>query len=261
MATTPTTRGARGEVAFETKADRAYARLKSWIQSGRLAPGQPLVLDELEATVGLDVSRMPLREALARLQADGLVQARPHRTARVAPLSRAEMHDIYAAREALEPMLARTAVTALGDGDALAAMEASLLAQQAALEDGDYAEFVRADRDFHGVLYELTGFHHSLRLVDHLRDISDRYVLAYASSGGHAHAGIHQHAGLLEACRMGDAEQVYRLTVDHVRDGVEVLSRAWASAPAGEITDQASRGGDGVASPALPMSGQGASRS
>jgi len=215
-------RARRLETPVGTKADHVYALLKQWIQTGRLEPGQPLTLDDLEQSLGLDVSRMPLREALARLQADGLVQARAHRTARVAPLTVEEMHDIYAAREALEPMLASTAVPRC-DAVELGMMAEQLKAQEAAVNNGDYPEFVRIDRQFHATLYRASGFHHSTRMVDQLRDISDRYVLAYASSGHRAHVGLDQHRDLLEACRQGDAEEVRRLTIAHVRDGVDVL--------------------------------------
>jgi DNA-binding GntR family transcriptional regulator len=214
--------GSRGQ-AFTTKADQVYTLLKEWIQTGRLEPGEPLALDRLEQQLGLDVSRMPLREALARLQADGLVQARPHRTARVAPLSIEEMRDIYAAREALESMLARESVV-MCDGAEIAVMEGQLKAQRAAIEDGDNAAFVRIDRDFHATLYRASGFRHGVGMVEHLRDISDRYVLAFASSGRQAHVGLHQHVEILEACRAGDAERVQRLTREHVRHGVDVLT-------------------------------------
>lgn len=86
--------------------DRAYARLRAEIIDGELAPGAPL--GEIEQSERIGVSRTPLREALARLTAEGLVVA-PGRTARVAPLEREDVIALYELREALEVHAARLA--------------------------------------------------------------------------------------------------------------------------------------------------------
>jgi len=79
-------------VEFRTKTEMAYEQLRRWIVAGRLAPGQRLDQEWLAAE--LRVSRMPLRQALLRLEADGLIQNEPHRSAIVASLSLAELTDV-----------------------------------------------------------------------------------------------------------------------------------------------------------------------
>jgi DNA-binding GntR family transcriptional regulator len=205
--------------SFQTKADLVYEQLKGWILSGKLQPGQSLTQEELADTLALDVSRMPLREAIARLNADGLVNSRPHHTAKVAELSLDEMRDIYAAREALESMLAAKAAP-LCNEDAITVMSEVLKKQENALKDEDYEAAVQLDRRFHATLYALSGFAHSERIVAHLRELSERYVRTYAGTNHLAAEGLDQHRALLEACRERDPEAVRKITSEHIRAGV-----------------------------------------
>lgn len=208
---------------YLTKEDAVYERLKGWILNGHLHPGQILTQQTLVDTVGFDVSRMPLRAALGRLQSEGLVEARPHRSARVASLSTEEMRDVYAAREVLEGMLAGHAVGAatVSERDV---MREQIEVQKAALRIGDYEASVRADREFHSILYRATGFFHSLHVVEELRDISDRYVRAYAQATNRAEEGLQQHVRLLEVCDAGNVDLAIRLTQEHVREGARALA-------------------------------------
>lgn len=86
---------------FSTKSDVAYRELRHEILSGRLEPGQVLAQTALAGTLG--ISTAPLREALRRLEAEGLVQLDAHRDARVSPLTSQEARDLLEVRGALEP--------------------------------------------------------------------------------------------------------------------------------------------------------------
>jgi DNA-binding GntR family transcriptional regulator len=112
----PSSMELHGDVAplleFRTKTEMAHEQLRRWIVSGRLAPGQRL--DQAWLAGELRVSRMPLRQALLRLEADGLIHNEPHRGAIVAPLSLAELTDVYAARGAMESMLAEAGAVRAG---------------------------------------------------------------------------------------------------------------------------------------------------
>ena len=87
--------------------DRAYATLLDEIQSGSLPPGA--VLAEVEQATRLGVSRTPLREALGRLAADGLVEQASPRVTVVAGIDAADIRALFAVRRALEEMAARLA--------------------------------------------------------------------------------------------------------------------------------------------------------
>ncbi|MFN8592802.1 MAG: GntR family transcriptional regulator [Thermomicrobiales bacterium] len=205
---------------FRTKTALVYEQLRRAIVSGQLAPGQRLDQEWLAAE--LRVSRMPLREALLRLEADGLIQNEPHRSAVVAPLTVAELTDIYAAREAMEAMLAG-AGTAHGTGHDFTVMGEAIAEQRAAIAVGDLARFVAADRDFHFTLYRASGYGRAVAITERLRDQADRYIWHYARYQSGAVRSIAEHDDILAACRKRDVGAVGTLTRDHVNEGLQVL--------------------------------------
>ncbi len=208
------------ETGYRTKADWAYLQLRRWIQSGALEPGERLDQEDLAARLG--VSRVPLRQALVRLQADGLVVSRPHAGATVAPLSLADAEDIYAARAALEPMLAEAAVARLGDETARE-LKDLIAEQEEALEAGDRPRFLELDRLFHERFYAEAGYRTSLHLVQRLRDLSDRYVAAYQGDARRSHETLVEHREIVRLCLARDGAGAARLVRDHVRHGIEYL--------------------------------------
>lgn len=209
-------------VEFRTKTALVYEQLRRWIVSGHLAPGQRLDQEWLAAE--LRVSRMPLREALLLLEADGLIQNEPHRSAVVAPLSLAELTDIYAARAAIETMLAEVGAARATEGE-FAAMAAAIAEQQEAVAAGELARFVAADRVFHFTLYKSSGYVRAVAMAERLRDQADRYIWHYARYRSGAARSVAEHEELLRQCRAGDAPLAGQLTRDHVNQGLEVLSQ------------------------------------
>jgi DNA-binding GntR family transcriptional regulator len=207
-------------VEFRTKTALVYEQLRRWIVSGHLAPGQRLDQEWLAAE--LRVSRMPLRQALLRLEAVGLIENEPHRSAVVAPLSLLELNDIYAARAALEAMLAE-AGTARATEREYAAMAAAIAEQRAAVAAGQLARFVAADRVFHFTLYTASGYARAVAMTERLRDHADRYIWHYARYRRGAARSIAEHEALLRQCRGGAAAVVGQLTRDHVEQGLDVL--------------------------------------
>lgn len=211
-----------GLQGYRTKADWAYLQLRRWIRSGVLEPEQRLDQEELSARLG--VSRVPVRQALVRLQADGLVVARPHFGASVAPLSLADAEDIYASRGVLEPMLTKAAVPNLNEA-ALEELERCISEQQEALEGGDRQRFLELDRQFHTRLYGQSGYRTSVELVQRLRDLSDRYVAVFQGDAARSRTSIAEHREIVRACASGDAAAAASLVGDHVRHGIAFLTQ------------------------------------
>ena len=209
-------------VEFRTKTAMAYEQLRRWIVSGRLAPGQRLDQEWLAAELG--VSRMPLRQALLRLEADGLIQNEPHRSAVVAPLSLAELTDVYAARLAIETMLAEAGAARSAEQD-FALMEQAIAAQRDAVAAGQLGQFVASDRGFHFTLYRASGYARAVETASRLRDLADRYIWQYARYRSGAAQSVTEHERILGSCRQGRADEVRRLTQDHVNHGLAVLSQ------------------------------------
>src|SRR5579884_1517470 len=132
--------------------DVAYARLRDWILDGTLAPGEPLRDEALAEALGM--SRTPIREALRRLEEEGLAQSTATRRTHVSPVTLTQAREVYPIVAALEALALRQALALLSaDPGALAASLDAMRAANArlarALETVDAGEATTADEDLH----------------------------------------------------------------------------------------------------------------
>ncbi|WP_137389968.1 GntR family transcriptional regulator [Rhodoligotrophos defluvii] len=213
---------------YRTKADWAYLQLRRWIQSNTLQPEERLDQEELAARLG--ISRVPLRQALVRLQADGLVVGRPHAGATVAPLSLEDAEDVYAARAVMEPMLTEMAVARLAD-DTIRELEILVERQQQALSKGAFPQLLELDRQFHNRLYAQSGYRTSYQIVQRLRDQSDRYVAIYQGDMERSKTTLAEHREIVRLCAARDAAGASRLMREHVQRGIDYLQRSLTVRP------------------------------
>jgi DNA-binding GntR family transcriptional regulator len=204
--------------------------LRGLIISGRLAPGE--LIDQQQTAETLGVSRMPLRQALLKLEADNLIDLRPHRQATVTQLSAHELEQIYAMREALETMLVRVATPNLTDADSheLSSLQKEM---RTAVEAEELQRFVDLDRVFHRRIYAASAYERAVQETEHLRDASDRYGAVYASRQSRARESLEEHEAILAACEKGDSNAAARLIGEHIRRGAEVLLARVREAEAG----------------------------
>src|SRR5215207_10213384 len=145
--------------------DRAYAALRDAIVDGTLAPGERLRDQELTAWLGL--SRTPVREALSRLEQDGLVETAPQRFTRVTPLDRRAARDAFPVVAALHALATELAMPRLTDGDR-AAMRAANARFAEALDHGDVDTALGADDEFHGVFVRASTNAEIVRALERL---------------------------------------------------------------------------------------------
>jgi DNA-binding GntR family transcriptional regulator len=184
--------------------------LRSDIVAGALPPGQPLRQEELAERFG--VSRLPVRDALLRLEAEGLVDVDPSRGAFVASLSAAEAREIHDLRVLLEGDAIARAVPVMTSAD-LTRVE---LAHLASVRAGDGPEWSARDREFHLALYEPGNRPRQLALIENLRVTLDRCQRAHAALPCHTTEWLRDHEALVAACRAGDASGARRLLVGHL---------------------------------------------
>jgi DNA-binding GntR family transcriptional regulator len=151
--------------------DLATVELRRSILSGALAPGQSFSLREVAAM--LDVSFIPVREALRNLESEGLVLSRPGRSAMVAPLDLEDLHAIYRLRRLLEPDLARRSCSLISD------RELDRLAVQAAGfgdQDRSMDAIYDAHYDFHLALFAPAATSWDTRMLGMLWRAAERYI-------------------------------------------------------------------------------------
>src|SRR4051812_14827607 len=128
--------------------DTAYARLRDAILDGTLAPGEQL--RDADLVAWLRLSRTPIREALARLEQQGLVESAPNRWTRVAPIHRDDARDAFQVVAALHALAAELALPDIGRHE-LRFMRTANRDFATALRHGDVDEAIEADDAFHGV--------------------------------------------------------------------------------------------------------------
>lgn len=188
------------------------ARILEAIFERRLPPGEKLTEDRLGELFA--VSRTVVRQALARLAQDGIVEHHPNRGAFVAAPSRAEARHVMAARAVVEPEVARLAACSCGAGGT-ARLRDHLVQEDAARTGGDRAALVRLTGEFHVVMAEIAGNPVFERLVTELQALSSLAILLYAR-GEHASCPPHEHAGIVAAIEARDAEEASRLMREHI---------------------------------------------
>jgi DNA-binding GntR family transcriptional regulator len=196
------------------------AEVRRAITSGELKPGSAIRQEALAER--LQVSRVPLREALKTLEGEGLVSYRAHRGYRVAELSMADLREVYRLREILEAEAVRAAMPL--DDAVFAELAAAQAAVECAAEAGAVAEMARANRRFHFALYEASGMPRLVRIIGTLWDSTDAYrSLYYAGEENRRHV-LAEHRAALAALRAGDVEGAVRWFDRHRAAAVETLA-------------------------------------
>ncbi|MEU5099459.1 GntR family transcriptional regulator [Streptomyces sp. NPDC020996] len=196
------------------------AEVRRAITSGQLGPGAPIRQEALAEQLG--VSRLPLREALKSLEAEGLVVHEAHRGYFVAELSLADLREVYRIRQLLEAEAVRQASENL-DGPALAAIEAAQHEVEQAAAAGDVSAMTAANRRFHFALYETAGMPRLARLITTLWDATDAYRSLYYGEPANRDHVVKEHRTILDALRGEDPERAVRLLDEHRSHAVAAL--------------------------------------
>jgi DNA-binding GntR family transcriptional regulator len=204
-----------------TLAEKAFDTLHEAIVTGRLRPGERLPIEELAAV--LEMSAMPIREAVRRLHSAGLVENIPHRGARVTELSVADLAEVYEARLALEMLAIRRAAERFDpEREARARLRLSALES---MPDDNSAATSSAHAAFHFALYEAADSAWLLRLIRPVWETSERYCLAVPESRQLACRG-HEHETIVVACATHDPDRAALALHDHLATTANNVSLA-----------------------------------
>ena len=183
-------------------AERAYQFLKSAILSREYAGGSLITEGEVAEAVG--VSRTPVREAMLRLSAEGLLRLYPKRGALVVSVSADEVHDILEARELLETHAVEL-VLDVADDALVKELAERLADMRRYAADRDVPRFIQADREFHRAMVAAGGNAILTKLYDTLRD---RQLLMGAvlmrGAPQRIELAVHEHSEILAAVQAGD---------------------------------------------------------
>jgi DNA-binding GntR family transcriptional regulator len=204
--------GADGPSRWLTKADRAYDGLRQAILTGRIAPNEAINPKEIAAE--LDMSVIPVREALRRLEQEGLIVIRPHIGATVRDLPVAELRENLLIRSELEALAARLAAP-LMTGEALQRVQTILDKMQACITKKQYGPFGALNRQFHMAIYDVIPERGLVRLIEQQWDQVPRAASVFALVPEHAITAQQEHLAIFDALKHGDAETAATLTREH----------------------------------------------
>jgi DNA-binding GntR family transcriptional regulator len=233
---TPKSHGPRTGTA--TLSDVATRKLYDAILAGELAPGRPLRLEELAASLGMSTS--PVRDAIRRLQLLGFAEQTTHCSARVRLLDTQDFLDMCELRTNLESLALRKACASLGRDD-LAEARLALAALEDAYEAHDPPRSLSAHKRFHFALYRAAGSSWLLRLIEPVFDNCDRYRATLLPYGAVPPGEREGHEQILSACAHGDGDGAAAALEAHLSVFVEQV-RARLTAAELQATSAAGTG-------------------
>jgi len=188
-----------------------FDALRKAIIEGQFEEGEPLRQDEIARL--FNTSRIPVREAISRLEEQGLVKTQRYKGAVVAGLSPKETAEIFDLRALIEPEIIRDAVPRMSK-ELLANAREKCAAFSSATDPLTYGDL---NRDFHETLYSASDLKFFQEIADNAIDRVERQIRAQlVLSDGMGRAG-REHFGILEACENGDADLASRLTREHIQ--------------------------------------------
>lgn len=192
--------------------DVLYDAVRARIVAGELRPNQPVRQDTLAQEFG--VSKIPLREALSRLEHDGLVTLNPRRGYEVAPLDPKAVEDIFDLRLRIEPAAAAMGSESATDEHRRQA-KALLEALNRATEAHDPAT-PQHNHDFHLALVSPAGRTLTTQLVERLNLLAERYVREHLKPQGRSDRALSEHQEIYDAWAAGRSAEVHRLLDQHI---------------------------------------------
>jgi len=216
--------------------ERAYASLKEAIVQGDLLPGQRLVESRLSAQ--MEISRIPVREAIKKLEQDGLVERLERGGFIVKDPSRAEIEETFGIRAALESYAAALATERM-DGASLKRLEETLRGYRAALKRADISRMTRLNNQLDEIIFTAAGSRRLSTLIGNFRDFISRYRRKLLTHLDYAAMSLADHEEIVKAMREGDPDKVEKLVRCHLHRGKEIVLREMESE--GEASDDGGR--------------------
>ncbi len=221
--------------SYQTMQQIVYENLRRAILQGEIRPGAVISAEQVAVERGF--SRTPVREALRRLEMEGLIVMRPHQRAVVTELSKEDLREIYSLRLILEPLAARMAAEN-GTPEEFAEAEALWDQMVEAVARGDASTTADLNHELHRILYGASKHRRLTSTILALRDCHQPYLRVYVSMPGHLARMVRERRALLEACKARDGERAARLVTETLtRNEEEMLNFLWPRATASTEVD------------------------
>lgn len=198
---------------YKAKADLVYDELRRAIMEGDFRPGDRLVTEQIAAD--LRVSRMPVREAIKRLQVEGLVDESHHKEATVASVTPQHIKDVFSIRAVLEGLAAREAAERIG-AEHIAQLWSLMADMEKLVMEGDTTGQLAKNRLFHDAICRVSGNQLLQPLSSSLFDSIERYRLHFMSVPSRPREVLEEHRELVGAITSHNPDEAERLARLHI---------------------------------------------
>ncbi len=202
------------DVVFETLRDAIITQV--------LKPGERLM--EIQLADEMGVSRTPVREAIRKLELEGLVVMVPRKGAYVAGVSMKDIHEVYEVRSALE-MLAVTLAAERITEEELDALERQVLreSEEEKADDGDLDSIIYIDSSFHDIIYQAAHNQRLVQFINILQEQLQRFRAASLSKPGRSKTALEEHKKIVEALSERNGDLASKLARDHIENAENAM--------------------------------------
>lgn len=195
--------------------DLVFTTLRQAILKGELQPGDRLM--EIQLAEKMGVSRTPIREAIRKLEKEGLVTMVPRKGAEVAGISEKMLKDVLEVRMNLEKLAFSLAMDNIRPED-IKKLEAAEAAFSEAVDTGTLIDMTNADEAFHFIIYDVAGNNKLKELLNNLKENMYRYRLEYLKDRKYRDTLTKEHNVIIEALRTGDREAGLGVVEQHIEN-------------------------------------------
>lgn len=195
--------------------DVVFNTLRQAILKGELKPGERLM--EIALAERLGVSRTPIREAMRKLELEGLVVMIPRRGAQVANITEKDLNDVLEVRIALENMAIEKACTHMTEEEMSRLWIAAKTFERTAAE-GNLVKMAEADVVFHEIIYQASDNKRLLQVLNNLREQIYRYRVEYLKEEETRNLLVKEHEALTNAIKARDVKQAQEIAFQHIEN-------------------------------------------
>jgi len=201
--------------------DVVFNTLRQAILRGELKPGERLM--EIQLANKLGVSRTPIREAIRKLELEGLVLMIPRRGAEVAEITEKSLRDVLEVRRALEELSVQLACKRISQ-EQIAKLKEAAKEFEVVLKNGDVTAYAEADVKFHDIIYDASDNQRLIQLLYNLREQMYRYRVEYLKRPEVHEQILEEHKFIIEMIEKGDIQRAVKAVCRHVDNQVEVVA-------------------------------------
>lgn len=201
------------ENAYLPLRDVVFQTLRQAILKGELQPGERLMEIKLAETLG--VSRTPIREAIRKLELEGLVVMIPRKGAAVANITEKDTKDVLEVRRTLEMFAVEVACDRITP-EQISRLKKAAKAFEASKGSMDLIRIAETDMNFHEIIYEATQNERLIQMLNNLRENMYRYRIEYLKDSNYYDSLVGEHKEILEAIETGNKEKARNCMKNHI---------------------------------------------